>query len=212
MQIAMDNKHTEDMMDYESQDYVISLSPKEFEKHCKDILLGFAEETKLQDFQIQHDVKLEAHDGKYQIDVYASFTVMMMDFKMVCECKQYKNPVKREVIANLNQKIQSLGFQKGVLMSTSSFQSGAIEFTKEHGIALIRVFDYSYKSFSHSSGSSNEDLNDPFLVSERMMPPVKAYYYDPDNEEAVKVYPTHRMIKEILEKQKCLLRECGYRL
>lgn len=35
--------------------------------------------------------------------------------------------------------VQSLGAQKGILISTSNFQSGAIEYAKTHGIALIQM-------------------------------------------------------------------------
>jgi hypothetical protein len=39
----------------------------------------------------------------------------------------------------LNQKLQSTGSQKGLIFSTSQFQSGAIEFAIAHGIALVHV-------------------------------------------------------------------------
>lgn len=39
----------------------------------------------------------------------------------------------------LQQKLQSTGCQKGLIFSTSEFQSGAIEFAKTRGIALVHV-------------------------------------------------------------------------
>jgi hypothetical protein len=39
----------------------------------------------------------------------------------------------------LEQKLQSTGSQKGMIFSTSPFQSGAIEFATAHGIALVHV-------------------------------------------------------------------------
>ena len=193
-----------------SQERVRSLSPRDFEKYCRDILLGFAEEAGLQDFQIYHDEKIKGHDGTYQIDVYGIFRISKMEFKILCECKQYKNPVKREVVTSLNQKLQSLGCQKGVVMTTSDFQSGAISFAKEHGIALIKVYDYNYDFLSHSSGSVVEDPNDPFIVAERMMPPVRASYYTTDYEKPVLIYPTHRIMDHIYETQNKLLQEQGF--
>ena len=58
------------------QDYVCSISPTEFEKHCREVLLGYAEDEHLQNFTITHDVKLKASDGTYQIDLYATFTAL----------------------------------------------------------------------------------------------------------------------------------------
>lgn len=201
--------HKEDISDCQSQEYVRNLSARDFEIHCKNILKGFAAETGLQDFRIEHDVKVDTHDGNYQIDVLAVFHVDLLEFRLLCECKQHKNSIKREYVTILNQKLQSLGFHKGVLMTTSSFQSGAIEFAKEHGIALIKVYDYRYDFLSHSSSNSIEEPNDPFIVAERMMPPVRANYYDFERDEPVLVYPTHAMVDEILAKQKTLLMEHG---
>ena len=36
-------------------------------------------------------------------------------------------------------KIRATGAQKGILISTSGFQSGAIKYASEHGIALIQI-------------------------------------------------------------------------
>lgn len=203
------NEQADDLLDMASQDYVRSLSPNEFEKHCMSILLGFAKETGLQNFTIDHNVKIGSHDGSYQIDVFATFYVMKMSFKVLCECKQYKNSIKREVISALYQKLLSLGMQKGVLMATASFQSGAIKFAREHGIALIKVYDYSYEHFSHSSENDVEDPNDPFIVAEKMMPPVRAACYTPNGDSPIIVYPTREMIAEILTKQKMMLKQKG---
>ena len=208
MDIQKEQKN--DLLDMTSQEYVRSLSPNDFEKYCLSILYGFAKETGLQNFAIDHNVIVEGHDGSYQIDVFATFYAMGMCFKVLCECKQYKNSIKREVVSALYQKLLSLGLQKGVLMATANFQSGAIQFAREHGIALIKVYDYSYEHFSHSSGNDGEDPNDPFIVAEKMMPPVRAECYELNGDYSRVIYPTREMIEEILAKQKMMLRIKGF--
>lgn len=203
------NEQTDDLINMCSQDYVRSLSPNDFEEYCMNILQGFAKETGLENFTINHNVRIGGHDGTYQIDVFATFYAMGMSFKVLCECKQYKNSIKREVVSALYQELLSLGLQKGVLMATASFQSGAIKFAREHGIALIKVYDYSYEHFSHSSGNDIEDPNDPFIVAEKMMPPVRAVYLVPNGDSPITVYPTSEMIEEILDKQKKMLKQMG---
>ena len=204
------NEQADDFLDATSQKYVRSLSPIDFEKYCMSILQGFATETGLQKFTIDHNVRIEGDDGTYQIDVYATFYIMKMSFKVLCECKQYRNPIKREVVSALYQKLLSLGLQKGVLMATASFQSGAIKFARKHGIALIKVYDYSYEHFSHSSGNDVEDPNDPFIVAEKMMPPVRAVCYAPNEDSPIIVYPTRIMIADILTKQNIMLKQRGF--
>jgi hypothetical protein len=57
------------------------------------------------------------------------------------ECKHDKSRVKRDRVQELWAKIQSVGAHKGILFATAGFQSGAIEFAKSHGIALVEIAD-----------------------------------------------------------------------
>lgn len=107
--------------------HICDLTPIEFEKYCYDFLNGYAQNEGLQNFKITHNKKIKASDGKYQIDVYAEFTAMGSRFKVLCECKKYKNRVNRDKVAILHRKLESIGAQKGILISTSDFQSGAVE-------------------------------------------------------------------------------------
>lgn len=140
------------------------MTPTDFEKWCRNFLTGYAESENLKDFTIQHDKKFKVSDGKYQIDIFAEFTAMGSQFKVLCECKRYKNRVNREKVAVLHRKLESIGAQKGILISTSDFQSGAIEYAKVHGIALIKVEDYHFEYLCHSSGQPNIDEDDPFYI------------------------------------------------
>lgn len=180
-----------------NQEYVCSITPIEFEKYCRDILASFAEEEQLSNFSITHNVRIPAEDGTYQIDIYAVFMALGVEFKILCECKQYTSPVNREKVVLLHDKLRSLGAHKGVLLSTSGFQSGAIQYAKVHGIALIRVEDYRFEYLSHSSGKSN-DVNDPFLYAEKHMPPFVAFECTSNAVEPRKVYPSKSMIKELI--------------
>lgn len=189
------------------QDYVCRITPIEFEKYCKEVLLGYAEEEKLPDFRIAHDVKLKAHDGDYQIDIYATFMAMGVEFKVICECKQYKESVKRDEVIILTNKIKSLGAHKGILLSTSNFQSGAVKYAKEHGIALIQVCDRGCEFIAHSSGEIVYDENDPFMYAERILPPYKAICYTTEAEEPKVIYPTKSMVKKVNDEMDRLIRE-----
>lgn len=152
----------------------------------------------MQDFKITHDTKIKAPDGKYQIDVYVEYTALGVHHKVLCECKKYKNRVNRDKVAILHRKLESIGAQKGILISTSDFQRGAIEYAKAHGIALIKVEDYHFEYLSHSSNSAGNDDNDPFLYAEKHMPPYVAFDCTSGTDEPQKIYPTREMIKKLL--------------
>ena len=172
-----------------SNDYVLGLSPTDFEKHCYSILEGYAEEEGLKDFTITHNVRIETYDGTYQIDVYAEFTALNSKFKVLCECKQYTSSVSREKVAVLHDKIESIGAHKGILLATSDFQSGAI------------VEDHTLKNYSFSNESGILDENDPFAYGVLHMPPVVASVYSEDMNEPQRIYPTRAMIGKLMLEQ-----------
>ena len=182
---------------YLSQSHVCSITPVEFEKYCKDILLGYAEKENLPNFKITHNEKLTAYDGTYQIDIYAEFTALGSKIKVICECKQYTSPIAREKVVILADKIKSIGAHKGVLLSTSGFQSGAVQYAREHGIALIRVYDNKRDFYSHSNGANEYNEEDPLLIAEKRLPPYFAVLFSGNADEPAKIYPSVSMMNEI---------------
>lgn len=126
-----------------------NISPTEFELLVKEYLEGAAKGLK--DFKALHNVHLLKSDGEYQIDIYAEFEVLGASFKVLVECKRHKSDIKREVVQLLYDKLRATGTHKGMIFSTSEFQSGAYKFAEEHGIALIRVIEgrYTYATKSH---------------------------------------------------------------
>ena len=115
----------------------ININPTAFEKIVLEMLSK--EFQKYDHCVIEHNKKIRAHDGNYQIDGYIEYDVMGITYKTLLECKHQKDSIKREDIERLYSRIQSCGVHKGILVSSSSFQSGAMEFAKAHGIALIQV-------------------------------------------------------------------------
>ncbi|WP_229635467.1 restriction endonuclease [Pseudomonas syringae] len=63
------------------------------------------------------------------------------ELMVLIECKKYRNAVERELVQVLHDKVRSLGAHKGMLFTTSGFQSGAIKYAKAHGIALVSIVD-----------------------------------------------------------------------
>ena len=63
-------------------------------------------------------------------------------------------PIKlmfRQNIPHLDAKTQSIGAQKGILISTSAFQSDAVKFANVHGLALWQICDRTIKHYSASA-------------------------------------------------------------
>lgn len=172
------------------------ISPTDFEKFCMEFLRAYAEKEKLSEFNIKHNVKIEASDGIYQIDIYAEFVAMNCKFKVLAECKKYNKAVSRDKVEILYSRLQSLGMNKGILISTSGFQSGAIQFAKSHGIALIQVSDKSIDFYSASA--NNSDLVE-IIEKRRFMeyPKYVAKEIVDENYVTIRVYPTDKMLTDI---------------
>ena len=117
----------------------IDLTPREFELATKEWLESSGQ--MLKNIEVTHDVNMEAHDGTYQVDVLATFEALGAEFKVIVECKKHKNAIPRSMVQILHDRVRSLGAQKGILFATTGFQSGAIKYATEHGIALVSLVD-----------------------------------------------------------------------
>lgn len=74
-------------------------------------------------------------DGKRRArDRGASFVVLV-------ECKRHTRPVAREDVMVLESKLRDVNAQKGILFSTSGFQSGALDFAAAKRIATVAIVD-----------------------------------------------------------------------
>lgn len=182
------------------REFVASISPTEFEKLCLEILKGYAEAENLSDFSIQHNVSIPADDGTYQIDIYARFIAMGVEFKVIAECKRYSTPVSREKVAVLADKVKSLGAHKGIMISTCGFQSGAFEYAKKHGIALLQVIDGSALHILNAANPETEEQKrELYLMLDwySRMPKYYAKEYTAMDFPLKTIYPTPKIMEEI---------------
>lgn len=182
------------------KEFVTELTPTEFEKYCLEIIQEYAEEEKLKNFHIEHNKKIQTYDGVYQIDIYAEFVVLNVQMRMLIECKKYIRPVGRDKVEVLADRLQSSGAQKGILISTSGFQSGAAKYAREHGIALWQIMDKNviYVQNSFSSHTDEEILK--LLKWRSCLPKIVVYEYDEYDFPMYKIFPTKRELEKAREK------------
>lgn len=139
-----------------TRDVVIDMSPKEFEKYSLAVLneqIG-----SLNNCTLDHDKVFRTDDGNYQIDGYLEFEVAGVKYKTLVECKHYKYSITRDKVQLLHDKIRTIRAHKGILISTSNFQSGAIEYASRHGISLIQLTDTGIR---YEQRAKNKIINRP---------------------------------------------------
>lgn len=115
------------------------MSSSDFEKFTLRLLHQQA--ALLPNAEFTHNETIAATDGTYQIDGTIRFELMGVHYLTLVECKKYNSPISREKVQILYDKIRTLGAQKGILATTSYFQTGAIQYASLHGIALVQIVD-----------------------------------------------------------------------
>lgn len=114
-----------------------AITPAEFEEFV--VTLFRSTKDQVDDLRIALHEKIAAPDGTYDFDTTIRYEFAGMSFLVLAEAKLHTHPIKRELVAVLYQKVQSVGAQKGVMISTAPYQKGALQFAKAHGIALVTV-------------------------------------------------------------------------
>lgn len=129
------------------------ITPEKFENIAKEYLDALG--GQLTQYTSRARIIESATDGDYEIDISCSFEALGVEFRVIAECKRYKERVKRQVVSELHSKMQSLGYHKGIVFSVAGFQSGAIRFADQHGIALIQICDGRSKILLRSFAAQN---------------------------------------------------------
>jgi restriction system protein len=119
----------------------LRLTPEQFE----EMVVGYLRKVGngLSSVEVLHRSSVTTPDGEFEMDAVATFEAFGAEFLVLIECKHHKNPIKRELIQVLSDKVSSSRAQKGMLFSTASFQSGAIAiaYARSKRIALIHFVE-----------------------------------------------------------------------
>ena len=115
------------------------ISAVQYEQLVKATLDAGASKEELLHYESRHLEAISAADGDYTFDVTVRFRNVTGDHLVLIECKRHRRKLERELVMVLHSKLQSVGAQKGMLFSTAGFQSGAVEYAQQHGIALVRL-------------------------------------------------------------------------
>lgn len=94
----------------------------------------------LSDVKIQHDVKLIGAAGvEHQIDVFWTFKIGGVNYKVAVECKDYNSHVSKEKIEAFHSILHDIGNIHGIYASKMGFQRGAILYAQKYGIQLMEI-------------------------------------------------------------------------
>ena len=113
---------------------------KPYEKLTQKIFSQIVNQNSVQNINVQHDITLPGKTTSHQIDVYWEFEVGGLQYQTVIQAKDWKNKVKKEQMLAFKAILDDLpSGTKGVFVSKSGFQSGAIEVAQAHGIKIFEL-------------------------------------------------------------------------
>lgn len=86
--------------------------------------------------EIQHDIILTGKSGaKHQIDLYWEFMIAGIRHRVAIECKDYKDPVKKEKLAAFAMVLDDIpGNVHGIYATSCGYQRGALQLAGSYGI------------------------------------------------------------------------------
>src|SRR6266496_455967 len=131
----------------------VILTPKQFEVEVEKLLINLGS-GKLAEFKTNKLENIQGSDGEYEIDIAVRFEALGGSFLVLVECKHHKSPIKRDLVQILYDRLRATGAQKGMLFATTRFEKGAIEYAKQHGIALVQVANGKTSYFTKGVGET----------------------------------------------------------
>jgi len=135
----------------------VQITATEFETVVLDWLQRAAAVEKLA-VDAQHLEVIEGLSGEYKIDVLVTFSAFLgAKFIVLAECKHQRRSVEREDVMILEAKVRDVGAHKGMLFSTSGFQSGALEYAMAHGLATIAVVEGKWLYMTRAEGGPSRE-------------------------------------------------------
>lgn len=108
----------------------------EYEKYIKDVFLQILKEEGIGNTKVQHDIRLKGKTATHQIDVYWEYMQFGEMIKVAVECKRYVRNVSIGVVRDFHSVLQDINCSKGIIVTTTGFQRGAIEYASKNNISL----------------------------------------------------------------------------
>lgn len=90
-------------------------------------------------FDVQTDLRILGARGSHDIDVYVSFERAGLVVNWIIECKHWKRPVDKAHVLTLRSIVEDVGADRGILLSESGAQSGALAVTHRSNVHVTSI-------------------------------------------------------------------------
>jgi Restriction endonuclease len=113
------------------------MSAREYEELVADVYAQLARDDQARVYQ---DRRYRGKSGQeHQIDVAVELSALGgIQLLILIECKCWNQRVGLEEVLVLSGRLQDIGAHKGILVTKTGFQAGALRLARAKGIALVR--------------------------------------------------------------------------
>lgn len=126
----------------------MSKAGEEYEILVKNIYEEILKNEDIDNIKVEHDVKIEGKSTTHQIDVYWEHRIGNSNFRMIIQAKDWKRPVPQKEVLALAEIVEDLPTgTKGVFISRSGYQEGAIKVAQAKGIDIYELRQPNDKDF-----------------------------------------------------------------
>ena len=131
----------------------------DYERFVQGVMETLLRAQGFSDVEVRHDLKLPGISRAHQIDVYWEYRLAGVRHRVIVNCKQYKRAVSVDDIAALYGVLADYPGALGVVVTTTGFQVGAVEYARTHGIGLKVVRAAAPSDFDGRPPSVPVDVN-----------------------------------------------------
>jgi hypothetical protein len=85
------------------------------------------------------EAKVVGARAEHKIDVWVRFKKFGLETKWVIECKDWSSAVPKEKVLALRSVVEDVGADRGILISTAGFQTGALRAAEKTNITLTDI-------------------------------------------------------------------------
>ena len=113
---------------------------KEYEKLTQYIFDQIVNQNQVDNIDVQHNVIIEGKSTTHQIDVFWKFEVGGEEYCAIVQAKDWKSKVPQKEMLAFNDIIRDLPYgTRGIFVSLSGYQKGAIDVAKANGITIYEL-------------------------------------------------------------------------
>lgn len=123
----------------------------EYEIFVRGIFQSILNQTSVKNVEVRHDIELAGLTSKHKVDIYWKFIVGGIEYETIVQAKDWRTRVSKGQLMEFKGVLDDLpGQVRGVFITKTGYQRGALEVAKGYGILLYELNEFRAKPITMS--------------------------------------------------------------